>query len=119
MRDVFIKLEEQLMTPQGRDTINRLQGNKNQFNANLNVRNELNKNKNGSFNNKQNIAGGSTINSALLVNNKIYVSNSGDSRCIIVEKTNNRLQVAFASKDHKPDLKEERKRIEGAGGFVS
>lgn len=72
------------------------------------------RNKNGTI--RQTVTGGSTINAALMVNNKIFVSNSGDSRCIIVEKVNNRVQVAFATKDHKPDNKEERKRIEQAGG---
>jgi len=122
MKDVFLKLEENLTTPQGKEQVARLQSQKNQFKGQYDVnnatvpRNEF-RNKNGTL--RQSVTGGSTINSALMVNNKIYVSNSGDSRCIIVEKVNNRVQVAFATKDHKPDNKEEKKRIEQAGGYVS
>jgi len=74
MKDVFIKMDDHLLTQPGKDAINRLQGLKSQFNPNgtSNVRNEFISNrKSGGGNIKQNIAGGSTINSALVVNNKI------------------------------------------------
>lgn len=45
---------------------------------------------------------------------EVWVANAGDSRCVLVRGAS-----AFAlSHDHKPTLKEERKRILEAGGFV-
>jgi len=45
---------------------------------------------------------------------KLVVAHSGDSRGILARY----IGVLFATKDHKPDLPEERKRIEKAEGFV-
>jgi serine/threonine protein phosphatase PrpC len=47
--------------------------------------------------------------------NKIYVANAGDSRTVVCERGN----AVELSKDHKPDLPEERSRIMKAGGEVS
>lgn len=59
---------------------------------------------------------GCTANVVLLVGNKIYVANAGDSRCISYSKDNS---VIHLSVDHKPDDEEEKKRIVKAGGYVS
>ena len=82
---------------------------------------ELQKIKNGD-NNYDNFRGGGdsyagcTANVALIVNNKLYVANAGDSRSVLGMSNGN----AFAmSEDHKPDNELEKKRIMEAGGFVT
>lgn len=52
----------------------------------------------------------------LIVKDKIYCANVGDSRSILCYK-NNKLQEL--SHDHKPQLDKEKERIEKAGGFVA
>ncbi|KAL0272896.1 UNVERIFIED_CONTAM: hypothetical protein PYX00_005714 [Menopon gallinae] len=52
---------------------------------------------------------------ALLVNNKVYVANAGDSRCIVSKKG----EVIEMSLDHKPEDKLEMERIKKAGGRVT
>ena len=59
---------------------------------------------------------GCTANVVLIVGNKAYVANAGDSRCISYTNDN---KVLALSKDHKPDDEEEKKRIVKAGGYVS
>ncbi|XP_071715727.1 probable protein phosphatase 2C 10 [Rutidosis leptorrhynchoides] len=57
---------------------------------------------------------GSTASTAVLIGNRLLVANVGDSRAVVCKNGN-----AFAvSRDHKPDLSDERQRIEDAGGFV-
>lgn len=57
---------------------------------------------------------GSTASTAILVGDRLLVANVGDSRAVI-----SRAGEAIAlSKDHKPDRRDERKRIEDAGGIV-
>ena len=51
---------------------------------------------------------------SLVTPNKIYVANAGDSRAVAaLDKASYEL-----SEDHKPENKNERKRIENASGFV-
>lgn len=50
----------------------------------------------------------------MICKNTVYVANAGDSRAYIYSGK----KVVELSKDHKPDDELERKRIEGAGGFV-
>eukprot|EP00667_Euglena_gracilis_P007627 EG_transcript_7695 len=58
---------------------------------------------------------GSTAVTALVVGDRLFVSNLGDSRLIICGEGGS---VRFATRDHKPDLPSEEKRIRAAGGFV-
>ncbi|KAK3133816.1 hypothetical protein QOZ80_6AG0541470 [Eleusine coracana subsp. coracana] len=58
---------------------------------------------------------GSTALSAVLIGQHLYVANVGDSRAIAIKSG----KAVPLSKDHKPNLKDERNRIENAGGFVS
>ena len=51
---------------------------------------------------------------ALITATEIYVANSGDSRAVLSKKG----VAVEMSRDHKPDLPTEKKRIEKAGGFV-
>jgi protein phosphatase 1L len=57
---------------------------------------------------------GSTASTAVLVGDRLFVANVGDSRAIICRGGN----AVAVSKDHKPDQTDERQRIEDAGGFV-
>ncbi|XP_060863959.1 probable protein phosphatase 2C 6 [Metopolophium dirhodum] len=58
---------------------------------------------------------GCTAVMALLVNNKLYVANAGDSRCVVSVDG----KAHDMSKDHKPEDEPELKRICNAGGRVS
>ena len=59
---------------------------------------------------------GCTANVCLIHKNQtIYVANSGDSRTVICRNG----APKELSTDHKPDLPQEKARIEKAGGFVS
>ncbi|KAK8583467.1 hypothetical protein V6N12_067740 [Hibiscus sabdariffa] len=57
---------------------------------------------------------GSTASTAVLVGNRLYVANVGDSRTIISKAG----EAIPLSEDHKPNRSDERKRIEKAGGIV-
>ncbi|KAJ1259223.1 hypothetical protein BS78_10G137900 [Paspalum vaginatum] len=57
---------------------------------------------------------GSTALVAVLIGNRIYVANVGDSRAVASKGS----KAVPLSKDHKPNRKDERKRIEDAGGVV-
>ena len=56
---------------------------------------------------------GTTLTSVLITPTHIYTINLGDSRTIIQQGDN-----LYATVDHKPNDKNERKRVETAGGFV-
>ncbi|KAL6141135.1 hypothetical protein ACLB2K_059426 [Fragaria x ananassa] len=57
---------------------------------------------------------GSTACVAIIRNNQLVVANAGDSRCVISRKG----QAYPLSKDHKPDIENEKERILKAGGFI-
>lgn len=57
---------------------------------------------------------GSTALAAVLIGNHLYVANVGDSRAVASKAG----KAVPLSKDHKPNRKDERKRIEDAGGVV-
>ncbi|EPS67447.1 hypothetical protein M569_07325, partial [Genlisea aurea] len=57
---------------------------------------------------------GSTACVAVFRNNQITVANAGDSRCVLSRKG----KAYDLSKDHKPHLAVEKKRILEAGGFI-
>lgn len=63
---------------------------------------------------------GSTAVTCYIQDNKIYTANAGDSRAIIGVK-NEEIGWYYTpiSRDHKPGLPDERKRIEESGGRVS
>lgn len=51
---------------------------------------------------------------ALITRTEIYVANAGDTRCVIAERG----RAKDLSIDHKPDLPNEKRRVQRAGGFV-
>lgn len=51
---------------------------------------------------------------ALITKTEIYVANAGDSRCVLSASG----KAVDMSRDHKPELEEEKKRIENAEGYV-
>ncbi|KAG2606411.1 hypothetical protein PVAP13_4NG173700 [Panicum virgatum] len=57
---------------------------------------------------------GSTALAAVLIGNRLYVANVGDSRAVASKAG----KAVPLSKDHKPNRKDERKRVEDAGGVV-
>ncbi|XP_012535133.1 probable protein phosphatase 2C T23F11.1 isoform X2 [Monomorium pharaonis] len=57
---------------------------------------------------------GTTVIALLIKDNILYSANAGDSRAVACING----QTVPLSRDHKPTLKDERKRIEAAGGFV-
>eukprot|EP00096_Caligus_rogercresseyi_P003254 TRINITY_DN159_c0_g1_i1.p1 TRINITY_DN159_c0_g1~~TRINITY_DN159_c0_g1_i1.p1 ORF type:complete len:430 (+),score=130.21 TRINITY_DN159_c0_g1_i1:334-1623(+) len=59
-------------------------------------------------------SGSTAITALLRNNNKLYVANVGDSRCVGFREE----ETVALSFDHKPNNPKEQKRIEGAGGFV-
>ena len=61
---------------------------------------------------------GCTACSALITPTEIIVGNAGDSRAVLAQKAKAKLQAIEMSVDHKPELEEEKTRIEKAGGFV-
>ena len=51
---------------------------------------------------------------------KLYVAWVGDSRCVIgIKGQNDRLIAKDVTRDHKPDIAEERRRIVANGGRVA
>lgn len=57
---------------------------------------------------------GSTATTALIIGQRLYCANVGDSRTILCRN----FQAVALSRDHKPTVEEEAKRIKDAGGFV-
>lgn len=59
---------------------------------------------------------GCTANVVLLTQDKFYVANAGDARCVLFKRDG---EIEALSKDHKPDSEEEKARINKAGGYVN
>ena len=62
---------------------------------------------------------GTTSNVLYLKGDQMWVASSGDSRAIKATRVGGKIVATDLSFDHKPDLPEERLRIEAAGGTVS
>ena len=63
---------------------------------------------------------GTTANVVLMRDKTLYISNAGDSRCVLAYKgSDGKMSSKNLSKDQNPNLPEEQARIEAAGGFVS
>lgn len=62
--------------------------------------------------------GGATATMILQLGHRLYVANAGDSRSFIGVYVDGTVQLAYASREDKPDVPEERRRITEAGGYV-
>lgn len=60
------------------------------------------------------VQAGCTACVALVTKNEIYVANAGDTRCVVGING----KAKDLSTDHKPDLPNEKRRVQRAGGFV-
>jgi serine/threonine protein phosphatase PrpC len=60
------------------------------------------------------VQAGCTCCVAIITRTEIYVANAGDTRCVIAAKG----RAKDLSTDHKPDLPNEKRRVQRAGGFV-
>ncbi|CAD8126948.1 unnamed protein product [Paramecium sonneborni] len=89
--DTFLQIDQLLFKPEGQEELKQIKGNTEELQA------------------------GSTANVALIVGKKVYLANAGDSRAMLC-RNNTPYDL---SKDHKPDIEKEKRRIELAGGFVS
>jgi serine/threonine protein phosphatase PrpC len=61
-----------------------------------------------------NVDSGSAAIAVLKIKNKLFFVNLGDSRAVLIEGG----RIVHETRDHKPDVPEERRRIEKAGGRV-
>jgi protein phosphatase 1L len=62
-----------------------------------------------------NLTGGATALVTLILKDKIYIANAGDSRAVLL-RDENTLRITT---DHKPDIPEEEERIIKSGGMVT
>jgi len=69
---------------------------------------------NNFLNTSENSNHGSTATTALLLGNRIYCANVGDSRTLLCRN----FAPYALSQDHKPSREDEAKRIKDAGGFI-
>jgi serine/threonine protein phosphatase PrpC len=61
---------------------------------------------------------GTTCIVVILVDDKIICANCGDSRAFLASESSKRTTVTQLSRDHKPDLRDEKQRILGSNGWV-
>ena len=103
LKESFIKMDEMLKTPQGIKDVKKYQAP--DENQSIFGRPE-----------SDNISlyTGCTACVVLLTDTEIYCANAGDSRCVLSQDG----KALDLSIDHKPELHEEKQRIEKAGGFV-
>jgi len=99
LSETFLRMDELLRTSEGRRELAGIQSGNG---------------RGGSDNAEADSFAGCTSVVSLMVKDKLYVANSGDSRCILATKGD----VVALTEDHKPDNKEEKDRIEKAGGEV-
>ena len=61
---------------------------------------------------------GSTANIVVISGNYVICANIGDSRAVLGSSLNGSWEILDLSKDHKPEVMQERLRIEKLGGIV-
>ena len=61
---------------------------------------------------------GCTATIVLQIHNKIYVANSGDSVSFIAALIDGQIDIVYQSREDKPDLPDEKARIQSMGGYV-
>lgn len=66
------------------------------------------------------LSGGCTASIVLQIGQKIYIANAGDSRSCVATytKSTGAVKIVYVTREDKPDLPEERERVERMGGQV-
>lgn len=108
LRDIYLRIDEMLKTPEGKkklQTYKKSDGGASSMFGRGNTEEIA-------------YAAGCTACSAIITPTEIIVGNSGDSRAVLGKKSGDKITGVEMSVDHKPDLPEEKRRIERAGGFV-
>jgi len=110
MKDIYLKIDEMLRTSYGKTKLASYKKS-NESAASLFSR---------GGNDDIAFAAGCTACSAIITPTEIIVGNAGDSRAVLAKKTKDpaKFKAVQMSEDHKPDLPDEKKRIQAAGGFV-
>lgn len=106
MKDIYLRMDEMLKTPYGRQKLESYRkgsGDSRPF---------------GRQSEDIAFSAGCTACSALLTPTEIIVANAGDSRAVLARRNSDKVVGIEMSVDHKPELPEEKQRIEKAGGFV-
>lgn len=67
----------------------------------------------------QYMTSGTTAVAVYVKGNVFHIANVGDSRAVIAYEEDGKLKSKMLSRDHKPDVEDERQRIVDWGGFVS
>lgn len=112
LKDIYLRIDEMLKTSYGKTKLQSYKKSGNDSSASLFGR--------GSTEDIA-YAAGCTACSAIITPTEIIVGNSGDSRAVLARKgpvVGGKFTAVEMSNDHKPELPEEKSRIERAGGFV-
>lgn len=108
LRDIYLRMDEMLKTTYGKQKVQQYK--------------KGNDNSSAMFGKSSSddiaMGTGCTACSAIITPTEIIVANAGDSRAVLAKKQNGKVVAIEMSVDHKPELQEEKKRIERAGGFV-
>lgn len=100
LQETFLRMDQMILTVEGQREL-------------IKIKRDLPENFKVSEENADSMAGCTSV-VALVKNNKVYVANAGDSRCVMAR---NRVAIEM-SHDHKPNNPEEYNRIVKAGGSV-
>ncbi len=94
LEENFLKMDEILFTAEGQKKLKKFHNEKEQMVS----------------------MAGCTANVVIVTPEQYYIANAGDARSVLWKKPGDMVSL---SKDHKPDLPEEKERITKAGGYVS
>jgi serine/threonine protein phosphatase PrpC len=104
LKDIYLRIDEMLKTSYGNQKLSSYRkGGDSAF---------------GKQNEEIAFTAGCTACSAIITPNEVIVGNAGDSRAVFARKVGDKVVAIEMSVDHKPELAEEKARIEKAGGFV-
>ncbi|KAL7099563.1 hypothetical protein ACP275_09G092100 [Erythranthe tilingii] len=115
LRKAFLRMDEMMCGINGRKELAILRGKGDQPKAKEdNDQTDYWSSEKGNHSANKGPSAGSTACVAVIRNNQLLVANAGDSRCVISRNG----EAHDMSKDHKPDLDHEKRRILEAGGYV-
>ena len=66
------------------------------------------------------VSGGCTASVVMQLGTKVFIANAGDSRSFVAtfRKSTGRVNIVYITREDKPDLPDEKARVEGMGGHV-